>query len=144
MTLADKIVVLREGRIEQCGTPKQLYDRPDNLFVAQFIGSPKMNILPVSFAQRLAPDATAPADADKVGVRPEHLTVVNAGASDLVGKVVLSEYTGAVTLDHIGLDAETCLVVYNGESPPQADTAVGLTAKATSLRYFDSRDQAVR
>ena len=48
MTLADKIVVLRDGRVEQVGSPRQLYERPDNIFVAQFIGSPKMNILPAA------------------------------------------------------------------------------------------------
>ncbi len=51
MTLADKIVVLQAGRIEQVGSPRELYERPDNLFVAQFIGSPKMNVLPCSLEE---------------------------------------------------------------------------------------------
>ena len=60
MTLADKIVVLRDGLIEQVGSPRQLYERPGNLFVAQFIGSPKMNILPAASARLLAQSSTSP------------------------------------------------------------------------------------
>ena len=68
MTLADKIVVLQAGKIEQVGSPRELYERPDNLFVAQFIGSPKMNVVPCSTegdrfklpGQVTAPSRTAP------------------------------------------------------------------------------------
>ena len=60
MTLADKIVVLRDGLIEQVGSPRELYERPGNLFVAQFIGSPKMNVLPAASANLLAPSSAVP------------------------------------------------------------------------------------
>jgi ABC-type sugar transport systems, ATPase components len=78
MTLADRIVVLEAGRIAQVGSPKELYERPGNLFVAQFIGSPKMNVIPAS--------AIGLGDRGKdLGIRPEHITIVPAGQGDLDG-----------------------------------------------------------
>ena len=80
MTLADKIVVLRDGRIEQVGSPIDLYERPQNTFVAQFIGSPKMNFFDTG---ELAPAATefmgrSVGDSQVVGIRPEHLVRARA------------------------------------------------------------------
>jgi len=94
MTLADKIVVLRDGRIEQIGTPRQLYESPQSLFVAQFIGSPKMNILPGHPTARgfqinghgvlacTVKDITA---ATMCGIRPEHIRVVDGDGDGGVG-----------------------------------------------------------
>ena len=71
MTLADRIVVLEFGKIAQVGTPRELYEKPANLFVAQFIGSPRMNVFPAS----ALPDASLPENAVSVGIRPEHLKI---------------------------------------------------------------------
>ena len=93
MTLADRIVVLRSGRIEQIGTPLELYNSPDNLFVAGFIGSPRMNLLPgrvvpakgVAVGEgghviELAAAAALPAGSPAMlGIRPEHITLARAG-----------------------------------------------------------------
>ena len=88
MTLADKIVVLNAGRIEQVGAPMELYNNPANAFVAGFIGSPKMNFID---GARLGETR-----AKTVGVRPEHLTVdANSGA--WIGTVVHVEHLGADT-----------------------------------------------
>jgi multiple sugar transport system ATP-binding protein len=84
MTMADKIVVMNAGKVEQIGTPLELYDNPANLFVAGFIGSPAMNFLP---DKRDGRDVL-------LGVRPEHLTV---GSEGLVAEVVVVEPTGADT-----------------------------------------------
>jgi multiple sugar transport system ATP-binding protein len=88
MTMADKIVVMNAGKVEQIGAPLELYDNPANLFVAGFIGSPAMNFLP---ERRDGRDVL-------VGVRPEHLEVVNGAANGaLPAEVVVVEPTGADT-----------------------------------------------
>ncbi len=72
MTLADRICVLRDGRVEQIGTPLELYEKPNSLFVAGFIGSPKMNFLTGGYSE--------PFGAHTVGLRPEHLAIVSENA----------------------------------------------------------------
>jgi lactose/L-arabinose transport system ATP-binding protein len=107
MTLADKIVVLRDGSIAQVGSPLQLYDDPDNLFVAGFIGSPKMNFLkgvvdgnvvrlPDHGNQSFPLTARAPGGAEvTVGIRPEHFKAQGSAQLDL--KVEMIEHLGAET-----------------------------------------------
>lgn len=141
MTLADKIVVLRDGLIEQIGSPRELYERPNNVFVAQFIGSPKMNILPAASAAGLG---TIPSSSALVGIRPEHLSLVSPAEGELVGTVLVCEYTGASSLLHIALDSgETCLVVADaaGIAP---DARVGLRADIATIHCFDSAGQALK
>ena len=141
MTLADKIVVLRDGCIEQVGSPRELYERPDNVFVAQFIGSPKMNILPAASAAGFGQQPTGTAH---VGIRPEHLSLVAPEKGQISGKVVISEYTGASSLLHITIDSgETCLVLVDGDAP-EADVEVGLVADFGNLHYFDADGTALR
>ena len=100
MALSDRIAILQQGRIQQCGTPEEIYDAPANRFVAGFVGSPPMNFLPgdalrdiPELAERLAPHAGRELD---VGVRPRDVRV-QSSASDvtLKAKVVLLEPTGA-------------------------------------------------
>ena len=93
MTLADRIVVLEFGKIAQVGTPRELYEHPANLFVAQFIGSPRMNTMPA----QSVPDADLPAGAVTLGIRPEHISLVAPGAGNLQGVVDVLEYLGADT-----------------------------------------------
>jgi len=114
MTMADHVVVLRAGRIEQQGRPLELYDRPANRFVAGFIGSPAMNFLPGSVGQdgmsvefdgfHLRLPLAARADAGtrvEIGIRPEHLAIVPAdGKESVPGEIVLIETTGAQTVVH--------------------------------------------
>ncbi|MEM1401584.1 MAG: sn-glycerol-3-phosphate ABC transporter ATP-binding protein UgpC, partial [Pseudomonadota bacterium] len=105
MTLANRIVVMNEGLIEQIGTPEQLYRTPANLFVAGFIGSPKMNFLPATSGQGaltidgqgdLPIDQQAPAagTALTAGIRPDGFRIAPDTAQGLPGKVLLSEYLG--------------------------------------------------
>jgi multiple sugar transport system ATP-binding protein len=94
MTMADKIVVLSAGHIEQVGAPLDLYRRPANRFVATFLGSPTMNILEGRFA--------APYDAAAIGVRPEHLEVEEDGPWK--GRTVSVEHLGSDTFLHVALD----------------------------------------
>jgi ABC-type sugar transport system ATPase subunit len=136
MTLADKIVVLRDGRIEQVGTPRDLYAHPANEFVAQFIGSPKMNIIPAASAARAA--QLAGGEVHSVGMRPEHLAVVKAGEGLLRGKVLISEYTGASTLLHVELSTgETCLVIHDAHAP-ESGAQVSLAIAPEDMHFFDA------
>ncbi|MEO0668180.1 MAG: ABC transporter ATP-binding protein [Pseudomonadota bacterium] len=93
MTLADRIVVLEFGKIAQIGTPRELYENPANLFVAQFIGSPRMNIIPAS----MVPSIELPEGAVSLGIRPEHISLVESGSGHIHGKVDVLEYLGADT-----------------------------------------------
>ncbi len=110
MTLADRVVVMRGGLIQQVGTPSDVYDRPANLFVAGFVGSPSMNLLPARMTDagleveghRLAGFAGPQGAALVLGVRPEDLALTAAGEGDLDGVVYMFELTGdavLVTLD---------------------------------------------
>ena len=95
MTLADRIVVLEFGRIAQAGPPRELYERPANLFVAKFIGSPAMNVWTLADAPPRGMDT--PAEAVSIGVRPEHVRITSPGEGALDATVDVIEYLGADT-----------------------------------------------
>ena len=151
MTLADRIVVLEGGHIAQVGTPRELYETPANLFVAQFIGSPKMNILPCKaeggqFAPeggRLAP-YDRPRHAVKVGIRPEHIVIGAAGEGSADATVDVLEYLGSDTfviadggpLGQITIRAESDVAVKPGDR-------IGLILPTEKLHFFDEAGQAV-
>lgn len=145
MTLADKIVVLREGRIEQVGTPQELYERPANTFVAQFIGSPKMNLLPVktlpaSTLETLRP----PARAHRVGLRPEHLRIVAAGEGLFAATVLSTEYLGSQTLLHLDAGgSERVLSLEDGARTGALSQKVELAPRHLQLHWFDENGMRV-
>ncbi len=101
MTLADRIVVLESGQIAQIGTPKQLYEQPANLFVAQFVGSPKMNIFKNSAAESIVKNKeflkllNKNKEAVNIGVRPEHFILERGHKHGFFGRVSVVEYLGA-------------------------------------------------
>ena len=99
MTLADKIVVLRDGNIEQIGSPIELYRYPSNMFVAQFIGSPKMNFFDSGDLTDTG-RAFIKSGADILGIRPEHFIVSNTGVSIVKGTPNLVEHLGEYALVH--------------------------------------------
>ncbi|SDZ57599.1 sorbitol ABC transporter ATP-binding protein /mannitol ABC transporter ATP-binding protein [Jannaschia faecimaris] len=132
MTMADKIVVLRAGHIEQVGSPLELYRSPRNLFVAGFIGSPKMNFIE-------GPEA-AKYDAHTIGVRPEHITV-SAEAGEWSGRVAVSEHLGSDTFFHIhdtGL-ADALTVRADGEVGFRYGDTVHLTPRPDAIYRFDEK-----
>ncbi len=153
MTMADKIVVLQAGRIEQVGSPLELYHAPRNLFVARFIGSPKMNILPArvervadGVAHLVLPGgiglslpargaAMAPGDV-MLGVRPEHVTLAPAEAA-ITGSVQLAEHLGSETILHVGLPGgEVALARVDGLSPARHGDAVTLGIPPAACHVF--------
>lgn len=139
MTLADKIVVLRDGRIEQVGSPIDLYEQPENAFVAQFIGSPKMNFfsagdLTESAGTSLGRDV---GDGVLVGLRPEHL-VIDSTHAVVQGTLELVENLGEYALVHLRTAAGTEFIAKT-ETPPQAakGTVISFAAKAGAVHCFD-------
>ena len=141
MTLADKIVVLRDGRIEQVGSPIELYERPANAFVAQFIGSPKMNFFS---AADLSPSAAGllgreVAASEQVGLRPEHLMVTQAADSVVQGRLELVENLGEYALVHL-VSGQGVEFIAKTEKPPAAakgDT-ISFTIKPELAHFFDT------
>ena len=140
MTLADRVVVMQAGVIEQCGTPMELYDRPANKFVAQFIGMPKMNMMPASMIAGQA-DSTV-----EVGVRPEHFTLVAAGEGQLSGRVEMVEALGNETLIHVELEGSNEMVIVRQyeQTSVRPDEKVGINYDASQLHRFDAQGQAIR
>jgi multiple sugar transport system ATP-binding protein len=129
MTMADRIVVLNRGVIEQVGTPLELYNSPTSLFVAGFIGSPKMNFI--------KGEAAAKRGAEVLGVRPEHLAIVPSGG-DFKGTIKLAEYLGADTFLHVAFDdGNQCIVRADGNFTGGVGAAIQLKADAARLHKFD-------
>ncbi|MEM7545201.1 MAG: ABC transporter ATP-binding protein [Pseudomonadota bacterium] len=131
MTMADKIVVLRAGHIEQVGSPLDLYRTPRNKFVAGFIGSPKMNLIEGAEAQRH--------HAHTIGIRPEHIDVADGGAM-WQGRVGVAEHLGSDTFFHVhdtGL-AETITVRAPGEMSFSHGDPIHLAPRADQFHKFDA------
>jgi len=150
MTLADKIVVLRAGKIEQIGTPKELYERPINTFVAGFIGSPRMNFIPRSALQAMPVLASQlSAATSQVGIRPEHLHVLAAGEAGevCVGlplTIAQAEYMGATSLLQGTLaDGTKIEVMQQHAVPVTRGDVVMLVMDATKLHSFDVNEQRI-
>jgi multiple sugar transport system ATP-binding protein len=135
MTMADKIVVLNAGRIEQVGSPLELYHRPANVFVAGFIGSPKMNLL-----------KGAPADkhrAKTIGVRPEHIQL-SKESGEWSGVVGVAEHLGSDTFLHVqvdGIDSVTARA--SGEFGLSHGDRVWLTPPPDRLYRFGEHGEAI-
>ena len=140
MTLADRIVVLEYGTIAQVGSPRELYEKPANLFVAQFIGSPKMNIMDLGPNLRVS----AEPNVRKVGLRPEHITVGAPGEGLCDGTVDVLEYLGADTFLIVDAgDLGQLTVRVTGESDIQEGQQIGLLANSDSLHFFDENGLSV-
>jgi len=141
MTLADKIVVLRDGRIEQVGSPIELYDNPANAFVAQFIGSPKMNFFTAADLSENAGKILGRevADGQEVGLRPEHLVVAKGAKIVVEGRLELVENLGEYALVHL-ISNNGVEFIAKTEKPPAAKkgSMIGFTIKPELAHYFDT------
>jgi ABC-type sugar transport system ATPase subunit len=156
MTLADRIVVLKDGHIEQVGSPMELYKRPGNLFVAQFIGSPAMNILPAPVDQAgattvvshaggrrasvpIATPASAQGTEISFGVRPEDLSLATGENALFEGTVDYIEQLGEVQLLYvdIGRPDQPLTAKLPGSAEVRRGSTVRLDASASDLHIFD-------
>ena len=151
MTLADKIVVLRAGRIEQVGTPMHLYDDPDNAFVAGFIGSPRMNFLAATVTEgglQLGDTTLAlhpPAQIGQqvqLGIRPEHLDQTSGARLSATVEVV--EHLGATAFVHCRLDSGETLVAEQRETTARPGARLDLHFDPTRARLFDQSGARLR
>jgi multiple sugar transport system ATP-binding protein len=138
MTLADRVVVLRDGQIEQVGTPLELYDSPANQFVAQFIGTPRMNVMPRDAAGALISTLKVPVDAQGfIGMRPESVTVVTAGQGQLQGKIEIIEALGAETLIYLRTSQGAQLVArQTARTPLSVGDEVGVQVDIRQVHVF--------
>jgi len=141
MTLADRVVVLRDGKIEQVGSPLELYDRPANQFVAQFIGTPQMNMVAAAQVPQLAGAFSIPLPAGGfVGLRPESVTLHAAGSGQLQGKVDLIEALGAETLVYVTSEQGAQLVArQNTRTAVRVGDGVGVAIDARTAHLFDAQ-----
>jgi multiple sugar transport system ATP-binding protein len=151
MTMADQIVVLRDGWVEQIGTPLELYDRPANLFVAGFIGSPAMNFIRGTYRNggsahvvlptgaRLPAPPTGAADGTDVvyGVRPEHLALADGGEG-LAGEVAVVEPTGADTHVVVRAAEHEILAVFRERHAFHPGQRITLRPDVASTHLFDA------
>ncbi|MCP4385340.1 MAG: sn-glycerol-3-phosphate ABC transporter ATP-binding protein UgpC [Hyphomicrobiales bacterium] len=163
MTMADKIVILRSGKMEQVGSPMELYHRPANAFVGSFIGSPRMNILPTSVTAVADHTVTVElpggeplpvpigaatvqaGDRASLGMRPEHLTVGADGPGPTIAmKVYVTEPLGGETIlyGHVG-DDQTLVVKVPGELPVATGERVPVHINPASCHLFDDNDIAL-
>jgi multiple sugar transport system ATP-binding protein len=137
MTLADKIVVLRAGNIEQIGSPLELYNQPQNTFVAGFIGSPRMNFLPAA----LLP-AQVSQGAHSVGVRPEHACIDAAGALTMTVEHIEQLGASSLLLGKVATDTPFELVI-NGQTALKRGDTIRIGLSADTLHRFNDAGQRI-
>ncbi len=136
MTMADRIVVLNRGHIEQVGSPLDLYNHPDSLFVAGFIGSPKMNFVGGATA--------AKHKADQIGIRPEHFEIAK-GAGSWPGKVLLAEHLGSDSFLHVDAgDMGRLVVRMEGEHAAKPGDTISLKPQSDRIHKFDASGKTIR
>ena len=150
MSLADRIVVLNQGKIEQIGAPMELYHRPATLFVAGFIGAPPMNVLALDGGPGTAMAAgvsARPGNAAYLGIRPEAISLVSPMRGNATGTVGMREMLGAETVLHVdladvGAGADR-LVVRTSAGTDPGDDQVGLAIDPGDICWFDSAQSLI-
>ena len=140
MTLADRIVVINQGVIEQVGTPIELYNSPKNQFVAEFIGSPKMNMINIQNGEKFdLINLNPPSEASKIGIRPEHLSLANNGSHKLRGTVRHIENLGEHLLCYINLEKDNEITAkLDVNSDIKINEKINLDWHQDHQHFFDS------
>lgn len=142
MTMADRIVVMRDGNILQTGTPTELYEHPVDVFTARFIGSPSMNLLK---GRRKGDGVEFTPDGDLlIGIRPHMLTVSEAGAVGgigLEGIVTAVEPLGSEALVHLDVSGEVIIATAQGKIMPASGSQLQVRAPVGSLYLFDAKTE---
>jgi len=152
MTLADRIVVMNEGKIEQIGTPKEIYEDPDTMFVAEFVGLPSMNLfnghllngffkanginIPVKHSNN--------SDNVVLGIRPEDLSLANEDEGNIIGLVHSIEMIGDVTIVTLKIDSNNCIAKLNKDVVLSLGDKITLKASSRLLLFDKSTGKRMR
>jgi len=151
MTMADRIVIMKDGHIQQIGTPAEVFHRPANIFVAQFIGAPSMNMLDARWqggrlhvaGQELAADLKLPeGSALTVGIRPDDL-LVSATPGLFSGTINVLEPLGTETLVYVDIGGREVIAKASGRTPPKLGARVDLVAELANMHLFDQNGKAI-
>ncbi len=147
MTLADRIVVLNKGKVVQEGTPRALYNKPNSLFVAEFIGSPKMNVIPcnaqngkviLNLEKKSKTKIKSPKqEISKIGIRAEAISITDINNPDLFGKLVLCEYLGSEQFAYV--DCGNGILITVRIEPTielKIGSEIGLNLNPSSVHFF--------
>jgi multiple sugar transport system ATP-binding protein len=164
MTLGDRIVIMKDGEVQQIGTPQEVFNKPVNTFVATFIGTPQMNMFSGKLVKNEAgkyavrvKDAEIELSEDKqknladrntaeqdvtVGIRPEHITLDGAEGTVVTGTVDVSEMMGSSIHLHVASEGTDCIIIVPtldlGERDLSAGTEVGFTFAPNAIHVFDT------
>ncbi|HEY8360895.1 MAG TPA: sn-glycerol-3-phosphate ABC transporter ATP-binding protein UgpC [Ramlibacter sp.] len=153
MTLADRIVVLNAGRIEQVGTPLELYRSPVNTFVAGFIANQRMNFIdvavdansPLTNSPRMRQLIEGRVGAKTIGIRPEHLTLATPESADLTGTLSVIEQFGEYALAYVELpNGELITIKLDGAPDLQLHQPVHIAIPPQDVHFFDESGRALR
>ncbi len=144
MSMADRVILLRNGRIEQAGTPDELYDRPETVFAAGFIGTPSMNLLDLTDGPDGAaisglegkPVLDGPGEGLKLGIRPEHIEIRDFGG--LPAELIWSDYLGADTILTARVGSQSLLVRVPGRFDVARGVSVNLVWAPENVHVFDA------
>jgi len=136
MSMADHVVLLKDGKIEQQATPANIYQKPASLFVAQFIGSTKMNVLPMDGSRIAGTDIALPGPegATSLGLRPEDISL----SGNIAATVLSTEFTGADLLVHTQIGNQTLTVRADGKAVIQPNTQVNLGWQSSNHHWFNA------
>ncbi|OUS04109.1 sugar ABC transporter ATP-binding protein [Rhodobacterales bacterium 52_120_T64] len=148
MTLADRIVIMKDGHIQQVGTPAEVYQKPVNMFVAQFIGAPSMNMLPgkkssagivLNAGPTISESLNSDASGIMVGIRPNDLTpALDNEAALFEGRVKIIEPLGPETLVYVELGQHEVLATVPGRTPPKIGDTIRLKAPQEEIHFFNA------
>lgn len=158
MTLADQIVVLKNGKVEQSGSPREIYENPSNMFVAGFIGSPRMNFLKAvgegggrfeiaakSFGDEGLPASIARGTEFMIGIRPEHIVIGETGDRSIAARVEFFEYLGGTRYIYCALEDGQNLVVEQRAGPDiEPGSLIALDLSSSQRLFFDAEGGRLR
>jgi len=149
MTMADRIVIMKDGFIQQVGTPSEVYHKPANTFVASFIGAPSMNMIDATLTEtglrlfngsdvEMPRSGVEPGRKVILGVRPDDLIAGGGGTALIEGPVAVREPLGAETLIYVALNGTELIAKASGRTPPAIGETVKLGAEPENMHIFDA------
>lgn len=141
MSMADRVILLKAGRVEQVATPTEIYQQPRTLFAAQFIGSARMNVLELDGVRIAGTQIVLqpPAGAVRVGIRPEDLRL--GGSHQL--PLIRTDFTGADLMLHVGVGAQSLVLRADGKHAREVQGEIALGWEPSSLHWFDQSGQRI-